>query len=132
MPANLPPQYYAAQKRLRYAKDIDEQLEILTEMQAIMPKHKGTDKLRAELRSKIATLRKEAQKPSTRRKRHDGYNIDRQGAGQVALIGFPNVGKSTVIDSLTNADSEVAPYPFTTTRPVVGMMPFKDIKNDTH
>jgi len=127
MPANLPPQYYAAQKRLRHTRDVEEQLEILTEMQAIMPKHKGTDKLQAELRSKIATLRKEAQKSGTKRKRHDGYNIDRQGAGQVALIGFPNVGKSTIVASLTNADVQIATYPFTTTRPVVGMMPFKDI-----
>lgn len=128
MPANLPPQYYAAQRRLRYVRDVEEQLEILTEMQAIMPKHKGTDKLRAELRSKIATLRKESQKTGPKRKRYDGYNIDRQGAGQIALVGFPNVGKSTIVAGLTNADVQIAEYPFTTTRPVVGMMPFKDIK----
>ena len=126
MPANLPPQYYAAKKRFDLAKDVDEKLEILKEMQAIMPKHKGTDKLRAELRSKIATFRKEAAKrPSKRRK--SGYHVEKQGAAQIALIGFPNSGKSSLLVSLTNADSQVAAYPFTTAKPIVGMMPFEDI-----
>ena len=127
MPANLPPQYYAAKKRFEHAKDIDEKIEILKEMQSIMPKHKGTDKLRAELRSQLASLRKEAQWRPTRRKRYDGYNISRQGAAQIALVGYPNVGKSMIVASLTNADTPVAPYPFTTGKPVVGMMPFEDI-----
>jgi ribosome-interacting GTPase 1 len=126
MPANLPPQYYAAKKRFERSKDIEEKIEILKEMQAIMPKHKGTDKLRAELRSRLASLRKEAQKRPSRRKRY-GYHISRQGAAQIALIGSPNVGKSSIVANLTNADTQVAPYPFTTGKPVVGMMPFRDI-----
>ena len=126
MPANLPPQYYSAKKRYELAKDIDEKIAILTEMQIIMPKHKGTNKLRAEIRSRLAGLRKEAQKPSGKRKRY-GYHIPKQGAAQLALIGGPNVGKSSLLVGLTNADAEVAPYPFTTGKPVVGMMPFEDI-----
>ena len=126
MPANLPPQYYSAKKRFELAKDIDEKIDILKEMQAIMPKHKGTDKLRAELRSRLANLSKEAQKRPAKRKRY-GYNIPRQGAAQIALIGAPNVGKSRLVVGLTNAESEVAPYPFTTGKPVIGMMPFEDI-----
>jgi ribosome-interacting GTPase 1 len=126
MPANLPPQYYAAKKRFEHAKDIDEKIEILKEMLAIMPKHKGTDKLRGDVRSRLATLRKEAQKRPAKRRRQ-GYYISRQGAAQIALVGAPNVGKSRIVVSLTNADSEVASYPFTTAKPVVGMMPYEDI-----
>lgn len=126
MPANLPPQYYAAKRRFELSKDTDEKIEILKEMLAIMPKHKGTDKLRGVVRSKLASLRKEAQKKPAKRKRY-GYHISRQGAGQVALIGSANVGKSSIVASLTNADTQVASYPFTTGKPVVGMMPFEDI-----
>jgi ribosome-interacting GTPase 1 len=126
MPANLPPQYYAAKKRFEHAKDIDEKIEILKEMLAIMPKHKGTDKLRGDVRSRLATLRKEAQKRPPKRRRQ-GYHISRQGAAQIALVGAPNVGKSRIVASLTNADSEVASYPYTTAKPVVGMMPYEDI-----
>ena len=126
MPANLPPQYHSAKNRLGLAKDIDEKIEILREMQAIMPKHKGTDKLRAEIRSRLAGLQKESQKQPAKRKRY-GYNIPRQGAAQIALIGAPNVGKSSLVAGLTNAETEVAPYPFATGKPVVGMMPFEDI-----
>ncbi len=127
MPANLPPQYYSAKRRFEASSDIEEKIEILREMQAIMPKHKGTDKLRAELSSRLSTLRKEAQRSSTKRKRYDGYNIVKQGAAQIALVGAPNVGKSMIVGSLTNADTEVASYPFATGKPVVGMMPFEDI-----
>ena len=127
MPANLPPQYYAAKKRFELSKDIDEKVEILSEMLAIMPKHKGTDKIRAEVRSKFASLSKEAERRPAKRKRYDGYNIARQGAAQVALIGYPNVGKSRIVAALTNAETQVAPYPFTTGKPAIGMMPFEDI-----
>ncbi len=127
MPANLPPQYYAAKKRFELSKDIDEKVEILSEMLAIMPKHKGTDKIRAEVRSKFARLSKEAERRPAKRKRYDGYNITKQGAAQAVLIGYPNVGKSRIVATLTNADTQVAPYPFTTAKPVVGMMPFEDI-----
>jgi len=123
----LPPQYYAAKKRFEASSDIEEKIEILKEMQAVMPKHKGTDKLRAEVRSRLASLRKEAQRIPAKRKRHDGYDIVKQGAAQIALIGAPNVGKSTIVASLTNADTQVASYPFTTGKPVIGMMSFEDI-----
>ena len=127
MPANLPPQYYAARKRFELSKDPEEKLEILQEMLSIMPKHKGTDKLQAEVRSKIAAFRKEVQKSRSKRKRYDGYHIVRQGAAQIALVGAPNVGKSSLLANLTNAVPDIASYPFTTTVPLVGMMPFEDI-----
>lgn len=127
MPANLPPQYYAAKKRFECSKDTDEKIEILKEMLAIMPKHKGTNRLRGELRFRLASLRKEAQQRPAKHKRYDSYRIVRQGAAQIALIGSPNVGKSSIVAGLTNADTQIAQHPFTTAKPVVGMMPFEDI-----
>lgn len=126
MPANLPPQYIALKKRYELSKDIEERIELLEEMLSIMPKHKGTEKLQGDVRSRLANLRKEAQKRPPKR-RSPGYHIQRQGAAQVAIIGAPNVGKSRIVASLTNAETEVAPYPFTTEKPAVGMMPFEDI-----
>ncbi len=127
MPANLPPQYIEARTRFINSKDIEEKIEILQYMIAIIPKHKGTNKLIGELRSKLAHLRREAQSKPSKRKHYDAYYIARQGAGQVVLLGFPNVGKSKLITRLTNADSRVAPFPFTTDKPVIGMMPYENI-----
>ncbi len=61
MPANLPPVYFDAEKRFREAKTPESKIEALEEMLTIMPKHKGTDKLRADLRRRIAKLKEQAQ-----------------------------------------------------------------------
>ena len=128
MPANLPPQYFEAERRYRLAKTDQEKIACLREMLSIMPKHKGTEKLQAELKTKISKLKKlVVQKKRTRAKRAKLYHIEREGAAQVVLLGLPNVGKSQLLASLTRATPEVAPYPFTTTKPAVGMMPYEDI-----
>jgi len=62
MPANLPPQYFEAEKRYREAKTIEDKIQALKEMLAILPKHKGTDKMKAELRRKLSQLMEEAEK----------------------------------------------------------------------
>jgi len=128
MPANLPPQYYEAEKRYRDARTNEERLAILKEMWAIMPKHKGTDKLQGDLKAKISELKKEMQKPRTAGRRTYSRRVPRQGAAQVVLIGPPNVGKSQILSRLTKATPQVAPYPFTTQEPQVGMVEFEDIK----
>ena len=128
MPANLPPQYYEAEERFRLARTNKEKLAILKEMWAIMPKHKGTDKLQGELKAKISQLKREIQKKKKAGKSTYSHHIEKEGAAQVIIIGPPNVGKSQILAGLTNATPEVAPYPFTTREPLVGMMPFKDIK----
>ena len=106
MPANLPPQYFEAEKNFRSAKSPVEKIVALEEMLAIMPKHKGTDHLRAELRSRIAKLTQlAAKKTGTQRA---SMIIEREGAAQVVVIGLPNAGKSQLVASVTNASPTVA------------------------
>ena len=128
MPANLPPDYYAAEKRLREAGTPQEKIEILREMLAIMPKHKGTEHLQGDLKRKIAKLSSQAQKKHATTRASGLDHIPREGAGQVVLVGAPNAGKSSILTSLTNARSEVADYPFSTFRPVQGMMAYEDVQ----
>jgi len=127
MPANLPPQYYRLEQRYRFVQTNQEKLAILRKMFAIMPKHKGTDKLQADLKYRISQLRKEMQKKHAPGKSTYSFHIPKEGAGQVVLIGAPNAGKSQILQRLTNVAVEVAPYPFTTRKPVVGMMKFENI-----
>jgi len=126
MPANLTPQYFEAERRFKSATTPEEKIQALEAMLAVMPKHKGTDHLQADLRRKIAKISEEAEKKyATSRK---NFNIRREGAGQVALTGLPNTGKSLLLASLTNVKPEVAAYPFSTKSPNVGMMPFENIQ----
>jgi len=126
MPANLPPQYFEAEKNFRAAKNPPEKIAALEDMLAIMPKHKGTDHLRAELRSRIAKLTQQLSKKSGTQRA--SMMIDKEGAGQVAVIGLPNSGKSQLIASITNATPVVAEYPLSTHSALPGMMDFEDIK----
>ena len=129
MPANLPPQYFEAEKRYRQAKTPQEKIEALEDMFALMPKHKGTDRLRAELRTKIAKFYEEAEKrPFVAKKGSQLYYVRKEGAGQVALVGLPNVGKSQLVSALTQATAQVADYPFTTQLPIPGMMEYENVQ----
>jgi len=126
MPANLPPQYFEAERNFRSAKSPLEKIAALEEMLAIMPKHKGTDHLRAELRGRIAKLTQALDKKAAIHRA--SMTIEKEGAGQVAVIGLPNAGKSQLISSITNASPTVAEYPFTTQAAIPGMMEFENIK----
>ena len=127
MPANLPPQYFEAEKRFRAAKEPEEKIAALEAMLAIMPRHKGTDKLHAMLRQKIARFSQEAERKFATARRA-GFYISREGAGQVMLVGPANAGKSQLLATLTEAIPEIAEYPFTTKTPIPGMMKFEDIQ----
>ncbi len=128
MPANLPPQYFVAEKKYREAKSVPEKIAALEEMLMLMPKHKGTDKLRAALRRKLARL-KDAQEAARKKgKQGRSFVIEKEGAGQVVLVGLPNVGKSTLVAQTTKAEPEVAEYPFTTRIPTPGMLPYEDVQ----
>jgi uncharacterized protein len=126
MPANLTQQYLKAEERYRRAATPDEELACLQEMLKEIPKHKGTDHLQADLKAKMAKIKKEISADKGGGKKTHGLRIPRQGAGTAVIIGGPNVGKSQLVASLTRATPEVAPYPFTTTAPAPAMMPYED------
>jgi ribosome-interacting GTPase 1 len=128
LPANLPPAYFEAEKRYREAKTPAEGIAGLEEMLAIMPKHKGTDKLKADLRRRISKLKSKQQQKKKLGRRDRGYTIEREGVGQVVLLGTPNVGKSSLVAALTNADPSVADFPHSTWRPTPGMMYFENVQ----
>ncbi|MFN2196183.1 MAG: TGS domain-containing protein [Anaerolineales bacterium] len=129
MPTNLPPEYYEAEKVYKEASTPQEKVAALEELLSTIPKHKGTDHLRADLRRRLAKLKESAE---VARKKGGGaaaaYHIDREGAGQVVLIGLANTGKSALVQALTNAEPEVSPAPFSTWEPTPGMMPVENIQ----
>ncbi|MFZ5642970.1 MAG: TGS domain-containing protein [Bacillota bacterium] len=126
MPANLTPQYHIAEENYKKATTIEEKRAALEEMLAVIPKHKGTEKLQAEIKKRLSKIKEEGIKKGSQKK-FDPFNIEKQGAGQVVFFGFPNTGKSALLNAITRANTKVADYPFTTTLPVSGMMPFEDI-----
>jgi len=126
MPANLPPQYYDAEKRYRAARTPEDKIEALETMMAIMPRHKGTDHLYGDLRRRIAKLTEEAERKAATSR--SSFYIRKEGAGQVTLVGLPNAGKSQLLSAVTDALPEIAEYPFTTKSPNIGMMKFENIQ----
>jgi len=128
MPANLTPQYHKAEAEYRQASTPEEELRCLEVMLREMPKHKGTDKLQAELKQKISKARQEVEHAKKAgAKKGASHKIPRQGAGRAVIVGGANAGKSSLLKALTRASPEVAPYPFTTREPQVGMMPWEDV-----
>lgn len=128
MPANLTPQYHKAENDYRRAQSAQEQLECLQEMLKLMPKHKGTDHLQADVKKKIKETREQVQVEKSAPKKGVTYKFPRQGAGQVVILGGPNSGKSRLVAELTNATPEVADYPFSTREPLPAMMEWEDVK----
>lgn len=126
MPANLTPDFLKARKEFRAAQTPQEKLAALEKMLTTIPKHKGTDKMQGDIKRRIAKLRDSR----SRTKQSKGPrldHIDREGAGQVVLLGPPNSGKSRLLSALTNARPEIADYPYSTVRPMPGMMAFEDV-----
>ena len=126
MPANLPPEYYEAEKIYKEAQGHREKLAALEALISSVPKHKGTDKIRADLRRRLSKLRDDSKK-SKKSGKGDLYSVQREGAAQVTLMGLPNAGKSSLLKSLTNANPAIADYPMSTVMPLSGMMPYEDI-----
>jgi ribosome-interacting GTPase 1 len=129
MPANLTPQYKKAEEAFRQATTVEEKIACLEEMLAIIPKHKGTDHLQADLKRRLAQFRDQQRqgKKKSGAGRVDPFAVPRAGAGQVVLIGAPNCGKSAIVGALTNARVTVADYPFSTTAPVPGVAKHEDV-----
>ncbi|MEX0728781.1 MAG: TGS domain-containing protein [Planctomycetaceae bacterium] len=128
MPANLTPQYQKAEDEYRRAQSAEERAQCLERMLQLIPKHKGTEKIQADLKTRLKEAKQEAQvEKSSAKKAGKSYRFPRQGAGQFLILGGPNAGKSRLLKELTNAQPEVAPYPFTTHEPMPGMMPWEDV-----
>jgi ribosome-interacting GTPase 1 len=130
MAVNLPPQYHDAEARYKKGKTPEEKLAALREMWVILPKHKASEKVQAELKTRISELNDEIEhaKLGPKKAAPGTFKVPKQGAGQVVLLGPPNAGKSRLLTRLTKASPAVAPYPFTTREPVPGMMEFEDIR----
>jgi uncharacterized protein len=129
MAVNLTPQYLEAEAAYKRAKTAEERLECLKKMWSLVPKHKASEKLQAELKTKLSDAREEVEREKKSPKKAGvSYKIPRQGAGQVILLGGPNVGKSRLLTRLTRATPEVAPYPFATHEPHAGMMEWEDVR----
>lgn len=128
MPANLTPEYFQAEQRFKSASSTPEKLAALEEMLRSIPKHKGTEKMQADLKRRLSRLRKESQKKKSTTSQRPFYYLEREGAGQVVLCGPPSCGKSQVLANLTHARPEIAEYPFTTRVPQPGMMSYEDIQ----
>lgn len=131
MPANLPPQYYELEREYKAERDPREKLRLAQELLRMMPKHKGTDKLQGEMKAKISKLKKSLNSSGKSSGAHQATahdHIEREGAGQVILIGAPNSGKSSLVDVLTGASPVVADYAYSTREPVTGMMDFETVQ----
>jgi uncharacterized protein len=129
MPANLPPQYSKAEEEYRRATSPAEKLERLRELFRLLPKHKGTEKLQSDLKQKISRVKDELEGAKAGgKKAGPSHRVPPEGAGQVALVGAPNAGKSAILAALTNAKPEVAAYPFTTRAPYPGIMTWEDVR----
>lgn len=126
MPANLTPEYHDAEEQFKASKTPEEKLQALDLMMAVIPKHKGTEKMRADIKSRISKLRKGEGKKGG--KRTFSYHVEKQGAAQVVIIGPPNSGKTRFVNTVSNARFDVGDYPFTTRIMQPAMMPYENIQ----
>jgi len=128
VPANLTHAYLEAEQKFKSASSNPEKVGALEEMLRTIPKHKGTEKMQADIKRRLSRLRKEAQKKTSKASQKPFHYIEKEGAGQVVLCGPPNSGKSQLLKNLTHAEPKVAKYPFTTQKPLPGMMTYEDIQ----
>ena len=126
MPANLTPQYYAAEERYKNAQTSEDKIAALQDMLAIIPKHKGTERLQGDIKKKIDRFKEEGKNKKKTKSGFNPFGVEKQGAGQIVLAGYPNSGKSSLVGLLSRAKVKITEYPFATALPVSGMMPYKD------
>ncbi|UCF67555.1 MAG: 50S ribosome-binding GTPase [Acidobacteriota bacterium] len=126
MPTNLTPEFRHAEQEYKRASTPEEKTAALKQMLSTIPKHKGTEKMQADIKRRLAKLKDEIRQQT--KKRGFSIHVDREGAGQVTIVGPPNSGKSSLIASLSGVELEIAAYPFTTQCPHPAMMAFEDVQ----
>jgi len=122
MPTNLPPEYFEVEKRYKLAQSTEEKITCLEELISTIPRHKGTEKLLGDYRRKLSQLRASSHTHKITSVHPSAFRVKREGAGQVAVIGPTNAGKSALVAALTHATPEVSEAPYTTWKPTPGMM----------
>ncbi|MEM2320820.1 MAG: GTPase [Candidatus Bathyarchaeia archaeon] len=129
MVTNLPAEAKAKWAEVVAARSPEEKIRLMREFLSLVPKHKGTSKLVANIRRRIAELERELERSKARRRGGGAsFAIPREGAGQIVVLGPPNVGKSSLLAAVTNAKPEISPLPFTTQKPIPGMLQYEDIQ----
>lgn len=130
MPTNLPPNAKKKWAEVEATKNPREKLQRMQEFLSLVPKHKGTAKLCAQIKKQMATMRKEMEEKKRRKAGKGGpkFFIEKEGAAQIALIGLTNVGKSSLLAAVTNSKVEVSANPYTTREPILGIMNYEDIQ----
>ncbi len=126
MPANLPREWYVLEEKVREEKDLKRKIELLEELIKITPKHKGTENLLAELRRRLSKLEETLERKS-RKSKKTAKTIEKNGDILVSILGFTQVGKSTLLRALTNANVEISSKPYTTKEPTTGVCFYKGI-----
>jgi small GTP-binding protein len=130
MPTNLPAEAKRKWAEVSATKNPKEKLQLMQEFLSLVPKHKGTAKLCAQVKKQMATLRREIEEKKQRKAGKGGpkFFIEKEGAAQIAIIGLTNVGKSSLLRAVTNAKVEVSPNPYTTREPIPGVLNYHDIQ----
>ncbi|MBW2996358.1 TGS domain-containing protein [Candidatus Woesearchaeota archaeon] len=128
MPTNVTAEYAAAEMEYTKASTTEEKLKALQKMLSTAPTHKGAEKLRQEIKTKISRLKDRQKKEAQQKKGAAGISVPKEGASQIVLVGMTNSGKSTLLKELTGANVEIADYPYTTVKPEIGMMDYKGVK----
>jgi ribosome-interacting GTPase 1 len=123
MPVNAPSEYFKAEEKFKSAKNKDDKIAALEEMIRLLPRHHGSENMHAQLKARLAKLKKESEKKGARK-----LGIQKEGEAQVCLIGLTNSGKSFLLSRLTDARPEISDHPYTTTSPVIGMMDYSGVK----
>jgi len=130
MPTNLPAEAKKKWNEASMARNPKQKHQLLQEFLSLVPKHKGTEKLCAQVKTKMAALRREMEEKKRRKvgARGPSFFIEKEGAAQIAILGQTKVGRSSFLTSVTNAKVEISNYLFATLEPVPGMLSFEDIQ----
>lgn len=125
MPVNAGPEYFEAERKFLSARSREEKIRYLEEMIRTLPKHKGTENALALLKKRLAKLKSE---PAAKVLPRSSFILKKEGSARVCILGPTQIGKSTLLRSLTNARVKIGDHPFTTKKPEVGMTFYGDVQ----